>query len=78
LKKILNLLSGLDSQICSIDTLIQRVDGMKVDINLDLTQILAFWGTVVSTIAVTWNTLRGLQDKRKLKVEGNIGIGVYT
>lgn len=40
---------------------------------MDLTPILALWGTIVSTIAITWNILRGLEDRKKLKIEANIG-----
>ena len=45
---------------------------MKFEIGL--TQILAFWGTVISTIALIWNIVRGLQDRKKLKVEAYIGV----
>lgn len=41
---------------------------------MTLTQFLAVWGTIVSSIALTWNIIRGLQDKRKLKVEAFIGV----
>jgi hypothetical protein len=46
---------------------------MKINLTLDLTQLMAFWGTVVSTIAVTWNIVRGLMDRRKLMVSGHVG-----
>lgn len=46
---------------------------MKINLTMDLTQLMAFWGTVVSTIAVTWNIVRGLMDRRKLTVSGHIG-----
>ena len=40
---------------------------------MNLTSLLALWGTVVSTIALSWNIIRGFQDRRKLKVEAAIG-----
>ena len=40
---------------------------------MDLTPILAFWGTIVSTVAVTWNIIRSSQDRKKIRVEANIG-----
>jgi len=40
---------------------------------MNLTPLLALWGSIISTIALTWNVIRGLQDRRKLKVEAYIG-----
>jgi len=40
---------------------------------MELTPILALWGTVISTIALTWNILRGIQERKKIEVEANIG-----
>jgi len=40
---------------------------------MGLTPILAFWGSVRSTFALTWNIIRGLQERKKIKVEANIG-----
>ena len=41
---------------------------------MDLTKWLALWGSILSTVAVTWNIFRGLQDRKKIKVEAHIGI----
>ena len=40
---------------------------------MDLTPILALWGSIVSTVAVTWNIIRSSQDRKKIRVEANIG-----
>lgn len=40
---------------------------------MNVTSFLALWGTIVSTIALTWHIIRGLQDRRKFKVEAYIG-----
>jgi len=40
---------------------------------LDLTLILALWGTIFSTVAITWNVVRDLLDRKKIKVEAGIG-----
>lgn len=32
---------------------------------MDLIPILALWGTIVSTVEVTWNIIRSSQDKNK-------------
>ena len=40
---------------------------------IDLVAILAVWGAIVSTIAVTWNALRDIGDKGKLRLEAMIG-----
>lgn len=40
---------------------------------MDLIPILAIWGSIISTAALTWNIIRGLEDKKKLNIEANIG-----
>ena len=40
---------------------------------MSLIAILALWGTIVSSIALTWNIIRGSQDKKKIKIEAQIG-----
>jgi hypothetical protein len=40
---------------------------------MDIIPILAIWGSIISTAALTWNIIRGLEDKKKLNVEANIG-----
>ena len=39
---------------------------------MSITTILAIWGAVISTAALTWNIIRGLQDRRCLKVKAEI------
>ncbi len=34
----------------------------------DLTIIIAIWGALVSTIALTWNILNSIRDKGKIKI----------
>ena len=46
---------------------------MKINLNLGLTEIMAFWGTVLSTIAIILNIRHWLVDRRKLTVSGHIG-----
>ncbi|MFW9851825.1 MAG: hypothetical protein ACFFDS_02695 [Candidatus Thorarchaeota archaeon] len=43
---------------------------------IGLTEILAFWGSILSSVALTWNIIKGLQDRRKLIVNAYIGIEV--
>ena len=40
---------------------------------MDITQPLAIWGAILSTVAVTWNVVRDLGDRPRLKVEAMIG-----
>lgn len=40
---------------------------------METTPFLAIWGAIVSTIIATWNIIQGLQNRRKLKIEANIG-----
>jgi len=40
---------------------------------MNIIAFLALWGTIVSTIALTWNVIRGLQERRQLKVEAFMG-----
>ncbi len=41
---------------------------VKEMFSMSLTFVLALWGTVLSTIVVTWNIYRGLQDRRKIRL----------
>jgi hypothetical protein len=40
---------------------------------ITFTQFIAFWGAIISSLALGWNILRRLQDRKKLKLEANIG-----
>jgi len=40
---------------------------------MDLIPILAIWGSIISTAALTWNIIRGLEDRKKLNLEANVG-----
>jgi len=40
---------------------------------VDVTKFLAIWGAIVSSIAITWNVLRDIRDKGRLKIDAMIG-----
>jgi hypothetical protein len=40
---------------------------------MDLTKILALIGTILSTVAVTWNIMRNAKDRARLKLDAMIG-----
>ena len=40
---------------------------------MNLTQLLAVWGAIVSSVAITWNVFRDIGDKGKLKIDAMIG-----
>lgn len=46
---------------------------VKINLNLGMTELLAFWGAIISTIALVWNIIRGALDRRKLSVAGYVG-----
>lgn len=40
---------------------------------MDITKFLAIWGAILSTVAITWNILRDVSDKGKLKIDAMVG-----
>jgi len=40
---------------------------------MDIIKFLALWGAILSTIAITWNIFRDVNDKGKLKIDAMIG-----
>jgi hypothetical protein len=40
---------------------------------MELTQLLALLGTILSTVALTWNILRDIKDRARLKLVAMIG-----
>ena len=40
---------------------------------MDITKFLALLGAILSTIAITWNIFRDVNDKGKLKIDAMIG-----
>ena len=40
---------------------------------MNITNFLALWGAIFSTIAMTWNIIRDVNDKGKLKIDAMIG-----
>jgi hypothetical protein len=46
---------------------------MKLEISIGTTEILAIWGAIVATTALVWNIIRGFQDRKKIKVETQLG-----
>ena len=39
---------------------------------MNLTELLAFWGAIISTVAITWNITLFFKDKAKIKVSAGI------
>jgi hypothetical protein len=42
-------------------------------IHIDLKDLVAFWGAIVSTVVGAWNIFKASQDRRKLKLSAFIG-----
>jgi hypothetical protein len=40
---------------------------------MDLTTLFAFCGVILSTVALTWNIMRDLNDRARLKLDAIIG-----
>lgn len=41
---------------------------------MTLTEFLATWGAILSTVGITWNVIRDRRDRAILKLEGMLGI----
>jgi len=44
---------------------------------MDITKFLALWGAILSTMAITWNIFRDVNDKGKLKIDAILSGGRF-